>query len=223
MGECEGRAMDHLGIPLDVALALRLVRAQPRRGRGALPHRAAPHGCRNQRREPRDLPNQAAILRARTCVSVSLLERHSLRSHSGYTRARHPVTLFHGNEATLPSPHHKDQPGSQWLSPLWAAHERYRSTLGLTALSHKHTHTRNVRRCTYEIGIPPRKGHPGLHTRVSSLWTRCARSCYTALHATRLHLLAVGARRRRHWTHGCHVARASRSGQRRCIIKRPIP
>ena len=71
MGEGEGRAMDHLGIPLDVALALRLVRAQPRRGRGALPHRAAPHGCRNQRREPRDLPNQAAILRPRVYVCLS--------------------------------------------------------------------------------------------------------------------------------------------------------
>ena len=138
--------MDHLGIPLDVALALRLVRAQPRRGRGALPHRAAPHGCRNQRREPRDLPNQAAIFRA-TCVytSVSLLERHSLRSHSGYTRARHPVTLFHGNEATLPSPHHKDQPGSHALSTLGCTRKIQKHTRAHRTLTQNtHTHAQRT-------------------------------------------------------------------------------
>ena len=143
--------MDHLGIPLDVALALRLARAQPRRGRGALPHRAAPHGCRNQRREPRDLPNQAAILRPRVCVCLSL-ERHSLRSHSGYTRARHPVTLFHGNEATLPSPHHKDQPGSHALSTLGCTRKIQEHTRAHRTLTQTLTHTRNVQRCTYGIG-----------------------------------------------------------------------
>ena len=157
------------------------------------------------------------------CTSVSLLERHSLRSHSGYTRARHPVTLFHGNEATLPSPHHKDQPGSHALAPLPGLHTKDTEAHSGSPHSHTNTHTHAQRTALHVRDIPPRKGHPGLHTRVSSLWTRCARSCYTALHATRQHLLAVGARRRRHWTHGCHVARASRSGQRRCIIKRPSP
>ena len=159
-----------------------------------------------------------------TCVRLSLFWS---ATHSAPTQGIHARdTRLRSSTATKQRCHRhttRTSPAAT-LSPLWAAHERYRSTLGLTALSHKTlTHTRNVRRCTYEIGIPPRKGHPGLHTRVSSLWTRCARSCYTALHATRQHLLAVGARRRRHWTHGCHVARASRSGQRRCIIKRPSP
>ena len=72
------------------------------------------------------------------CLS---LERHSLRSHSGYTRARHPVTLFHGNEATLPSPHHKDQPGSHALAPLPGLHTKDTEAHSGSPHSHTNTHT----------------------------------------------------------------------------------
>ena len=78
------------------------------------------------------------------CTSVSLLERHSLRSHSGYTRARHPVTLFHGNEATLPSPHHKDQPGSHALSTLGCTRKIQKHTRAHRTLTQTHTHAQRT-------------------------------------------------------------------------------
>lgn len=79
-----------------------------------------------------------------TCVSLSL-ERHSLRSHSGYTRARHPVTLFHGNEATLPSPHHKDQPGSHALSTLGCTRKIQKHTRAHRTLTQNtHTHAQRT-------------------------------------------------------------------------------
>ena len=134
--------MDHLGIPLDVALALRLVRAQPRRGRGALPHRAAPHGCRNQRREPRDLPNQAAILRPRVYVCLSFGAPLTPLPLRVYTRATPGYALpRQRSNAAIATPQGPARQPRSSSTPR-AAHERYRSTLGLTALSHKHSHTR---------------------------------------------------------------------------------
>ena len=87
-----------------------------------------------------------------TCVRLSLFWS---ATHSAPTQGIHARdTRLRSSTATKQRCHRhttRTSPAAT-LSPLWAAHERYRSTLGLTALSHKTlTHTRNVRRCTYEI------------------------------------------------------------------------
>ena len=75
------------------------------------------------------------------CTSVSLWSA----THSAPTQGIHARdTRLRSSTATKQRCHRhttRTSPAAT-LSPLWAAHERYRSTLGLTALSHKHSHTR---------------------------------------------------------------------------------